>query len=70
MQVNLLNTPAAAAYLGVSKAFLERDRWAGAKIPFVRIGRKAVRYRVSDLDFYIQSKVRTSTSDQRDVDHA
>ncbi|MFW5881299.1 MAG: helix-turn-helix domain-containing protein [Roseicyclus sp.] len=38
----------AAGYLGVSEKWLERDRWAGAKIPYVKIGRH-VRYRMSDL---------------------
>ena len=59
----LLNTKEAAAVLGVSKAFLERDRWAGARIPFVKLGARAVRYRQADLESYIESKVRLSTSD-------
>ncbi|MAM72036.1 MAG: DNA-binding protein [Gammaproteobacteria bacterium] len=57
----LLDTKQAAKYLGVSAAFLERDRWAGAKIPFVKIGTRSIRYRLSDLDEYIESKVRTNT---------
>lgn len=63
MQVNLLTTREAARYLGLSKAFLERDRWAGAKVPFIKIGSRAVRYRTQDLDAYIQSRIRRSTSD-------
>jgi excisionase family DNA binding protein len=63
MQVNLLTTREAARYLGLSKAFLERDRWAGAKVPFIKIGERAVRYRIQDLDAYIQSRTRRSTSD-------
>lgn len=63
MPVNLLNTREAARYLGLSKAFLERDRWAGAKVPFIKVGSRAVRYRINDLDEYIQSRVRKSTSD-------
>ena len=66
MDMNLLTTAAAASYLGVSKAFLERDRWAGARIPFVKLGARAVRYRKTDLDTYIESKMRMSTSDQGD----
>lgn len=46
MSAALLTTGEAARYLGVSKAFLERDRWAGARILFVRIGARAVRYRL------------------------
>jgi len=60
----LLNTQQAASYLGVSKAFLERDRWAGAKVPFIKVGSRAVRYRQSDLETFLDSRVRRSTSDQ------
>lgn len=66
---NLLDTRQAAAYIGMSKAFLDRDRWAGARIPFVRVGRRAVRYRLEDLDRYIAGQTRRSTSDHGD-DHA
>lgn len=63
MQTTLLNTAQAARYLGLSKAFLERDRWAGAKVPFIKIGSRAVRYRLQDLERYIESCIRKSTSD-------
>ncbi|MET0061127.1 MAG: helix-turn-helix domain-containing protein [Candidatus Thiodiazotropha endolucinida] len=66
MQETLLNTAEAAQLLGVSKAFLERDRWAGARIPFVKIGARAVRYRADDLNAYITSQLRQSTSDTGD----
>lgn len=54
-QTQLLSTPQAAKFLNVSIAFLERDRWAGARIPFVKIGSRAVRYRLDDLEAHIQS---------------
>ena len=63
MQNHLLTTKEAARYLGVSKAFLERDRWAGARIPFVRVGKRAVRYDPAALEAYIKSQIRKSTSD-------
>jgi hypothetical protein len=63
MQTHLLTTQAAADHLGVSRAFLERDRWAGARIPFIRVGSRAVRYRMQDLENYIQAQVRLSTSE-------
>ena len=56
MQDKLLTTKEAAPILGVSEAFLERDRWAGAQVPFIRIGSRAVRYRISDLNAYIDSR--------------
>lgn len=59
----LLTTKEAAQYLGVSEAFLERDRWAGAKIPFVRVGTRAVRYELAALEAYVKSQVRRSTSE-------
>lgn len=62
MTNNLLTNKEAARYLSVSEAFLNRDRWAGARIPFVRVGSRAVRYRVSDLDAFLESRLRTSTS--------
>ena len=58
----LLTTKEAARFLGVSEAFLERDRWAGASIPFIRVGSRAVRYEISALDAFVRSRVRTSTA--------
>ena len=58
----LLTTKEAARFLGMSEAFLERDRWAGAEVPFVRIGSRAVRYKLSDLELFINSRVRKSTA--------
>lgn len=62
MQPQLLDTKQAAALIGMSVAFLERDRWAGARIPYIKIGARAVRYRLSDLMSYIESNMRLSTS--------
>jgi predicted DNA-binding transcriptional regulator AlpA len=62
---NLLDTKKAAEFLGVSVAFLERDRWAGARIPFIKIGKRAVRYKIEDLEEYIEKQTRQSTSDVR-----
>ena len=64
---NLLTTKEASRYLCVSAAFLERDRWAGAKIPFIKVGSRAVRYRQADLDTYLDSQVRYSTSQQESL---
>ena len=56
IQTQLLSTPQAAKFLNVSIAFLERDRWAGARVPFVKIGSRAVRYRLNDLEAYVTSQ--------------
>jgi predicted DNA-binding transcriptional regulator AlpA len=62
MRIKLLNTKETAEILNVSEAFLERDRWAGARIPFVKIGARAVRYRLEDLERYIEAQLKYSTS--------
>lgn len=48
----LMNQRRAADYLGVSTKWLERDRWIGATIPYVKIGR-SVRYRAADLEAFV-----------------
>lgn len=63
MTERLLTTSEAAEFLGVSKAFLERDRWAGARVQFIKVGSRAVRYRLSDLEHYIERQIRHSTSE-------
>lgn len=52
----LLTTKEAAALLGVSRAFLERDRWKGASIPFIRIGTRTVRYSPDVIQGLIQNQ--------------
>ena len=52
----LLTTKEAAAFLAVSPAFLERDRWQGPTIPFIRVGKHRVRYRLSTLEAYINRR--------------
>lgn len=42
-----------AEYLGVSPKWLERDRWIGATIPYVKVGR-GVRYRAADVVAYCE----------------
>lgn len=56
---NLMSTKKAAKYLGVSTAFLVRARWSGSpQIKYVKVGSRAVRYRLSDLEAYIESQTR------------
>lgn len=62
MTIQLLSTKQAAEFLGVSCSFLEKDRWRGARIPFIRLANRAIRYRMSDLEAYIESQLMRSTS--------
>ena len=63
MERKLLTTKEAAEFLGMSYQFLERDRWAGAIIPFVRIGRRSIRYELETLQEYIRENRMKSTSE-------
>lgn len=58
----LLDTIAAAEYLGGLKPnTLEGWRVSGKGVRFIKIGRLC-RYRVEDLDAYLDAQTRTSTS--------
>ncbi len=58
-----LTTKEAAIYLGVSNSFLEKDRCHGIKgIEFIRVGSRAIRYRLEDLDKYLSQQSFKNTS--------
>jgi len=61
----LLNTAQAARILNVSARYLEMLRVRGGGPVFVTLGR-AIRYRPSDLEAWVASRARRSTS-ERDV---
>jgi excisionase family DNA binding protein len=54
-------TPHAAAYLGVSKSFLEKLRVEGGGPGYFKLG-KTVVYERQELDDWLQSRKRYSTS--------
>ena len=56
MSKRLVGQREASEYLGLSEATLERDRWRGGDIPFVRIGLRSIRYDMEQLDQYIERK--------------
>ena len=57
-----LKTSEAAAYLNVEPTTLEQWRWNGRGPRFVKISR-AVRYRLSDLDAFLEARVFSSTTE-------
>lgn len=60
----LFNQQTIAAVLSCSTQLLERNRWAGTSVPYLKIGRKVL-YRKSDvLGFLQQQRVYRSTSDE------
>ncbi len=64
-----LKTPAAALYIGVSEAWLEKRRVYGNGPVYIKNGR-LVCYRRSALDHYMSARERRSTSDPGDQDQA
>ena len=55
-------TPQAARYCVLSPSYLEKARVAGTGPAFLKLGRRVV-YDVRDLDAWLESRRRTSTSD-------
>lgn len=62
LQPEIFKTPEAAAYVRLSKPTLERLRLTGDGPQFCKLG-GAVRYRRSDLDDWLASRLVRSTSE-------
>jgi len=65
MTHGLIKQSEAASYLGLSEATLERDRWRGGEIPYIRVGPRAIRYDLTQLDTYLESKTVRSEVDDK-----
>lgn len=61
MQNGMMTTAKAAEYLGLSVNTLNRWRWDGRGPRYLKLG-SAVRYRLSDLDAFIEAAERNHTS--------
>ena len=59
--MDIFRTKDAAKYIGLKKSTLEVWRVRGDGPVFLKLG-KAVRYRKTDLDDFVNARVRTSTS--------
>jgi excisionase family DNA binding protein len=53
----LLTTDDVAAMTGLSPETLAQWRWLKKEIPFVRLGKKCVRYRQSDIDAWLAKRL-------------
>ena len=58
-----LRAPDAAAYVGLSASTLAKMRLRGDGPPFIKAGAKIVLYAVAELDAWLASRRRLSTSD-------
>jgi len=58
-----MRSAAAAQYLGIAESTLNKSRLIGNGPPFIKVGTRSVVYRKSDLDEFLESRLRRSTSD-------
>ena len=63
MTKKLIGQKEAANYLNLSEATLERDRWRGGDIPYIRVGPRAIRYDLEQLDEYIDRNTVKNSSE-------
>jgi predicted DNA-binding transcriptional regulator AlpA len=61
--MTILTTIEAANRCGVSASFLHKSRIRGDGPPFLKIGRRTVRYDVAKLDAWLAAHERRSTSE-------
>lgn len=61
MELLVVDTKGAAARLGLNPRTLENQRVRGEGPSFIRIGR-TIRYRVTDLDAFVEARVARSTA--------
>lgn len=60
----LIDEKHAAEYLGYTTRALQNWRLRGGGPKFVRVSARSIRYRVSDVEAWVEARVCTSTSDQ------
>jgi hypothetical protein len=56
IQSDLLTTKETSELLRRSEAALSRDRLLKTGLPFVRVGKRSVRYSRQDIDRYVQER--------------
>lgn len=59
----LISEKEAAVFLGFTPRFLQARRIRGGGPQFVRISRRAIRYRIRDLEKWIEERMRMNTSE-------
>ena len=59
-----MRIPETARYMAISRSRLTQLRMIGEGPPLIKIGPRAVAYRMSDLDAWLDNRVRRTTSDK------
>lgn len=63
MKQELMTTKELAAYARVSESFLKKKRMEGTGPTFLKLGRKKVLYRLTDVDAYFSSASKQNNCD-------
>ena len=66
--MKLLSETEAALKLGCSIHKMQKDRRIGSPVPFIKIGR-SVRYKLADIEAYLEQQRFTSTSQYNGGNH-
>lgn len=61
-----LDTTAAARYIGLSGALLEKLRHYGGGPLYIKAGRRILRYRISDIDAWMAARTAREVADYRE----
>lgn len=64
----VMNEKDAANYLGLTARALQAWRYQGRGPKFVRVSARCVRYRVADLDAWLEARIVQSTSEPTPAD--
>ena len=64
----MFDTQQAAEHYGISASWLNKLRVSGGGCPYVKLGRRVL-YRKRDLDEWIATQIRTSTSAGTDLEN-
>ena len=60
----LLTTDEVAKLTGISPETLAQWRWLRRELPFVRLSRKCVRYRLADIDAWLDKRLVSVASEE------
>ena len=63
----LINEAAAAGYLSVSIRTVQAMRYTGGGPRYVRLGRRCIRYRLSDLNAWADERTYQNTSEYQET---
>lgn len=62
----IMSPQGAADYTGLTRATLQKLRTEGSGPPFIKVGKRLIAYRLSDIRSWLDGRVVASTADARE----